>query len=145
MKKCASSISIIVILMIVLSSIIQFHHHDNKGNIVFSVSSICSNKNHKHSDIYGILAKCCHCTHHENGHKCGNNENCSAHLGDYQATKQTYLSINDIPTLLISAIIDNSHIYLPIFDSQSFKFHNTIIPIYKGIINHVGLRAPPQS
>ena len=95
--------------MIVMSSIIQFHHHDDNGNIIFAVSALCHHENndeeHEHS---GILAGCCHCEHDE--HNCGTGNECSAHLGDYQATKQTSITIDCHPTLLLFAILCESNI-----------------------------------
>ena len=140
MKKYFSSISIVVILMIVVSSIVQFHHHDVKGNIIFAVTTMCCNDaedcghNHESSN---------HCHHHKD-HECGDGEDCSAHLGDYQATKQTILSLDSYPTLLLNAITYESTpciIYID-YQKENTYIHNNS-PIKEGVRWVIGLRAPP--
>ena len=146
MKRCFSGISIIVLLMIVLSSIIQFHHHDKTGRIIFAITTICCNEtndhNHEHSEIF---LGCCHCEHHEhNNHDCGSKEDCSAHLGDFQATKQTSLIIDSHPTLLLCAIFYEPEINtLNQYYGTESCFFDTTPPITKGAISPNGLRAPP--
>ena len=142
MKRIISSISIVVMLMIVMSSIIQFHHHDDKGNIIFAVTAICCNDTEEHQDIHETT-DCNHCHHHDN-HECGDGEDCSAHLGDYQATKQTMLSLDSYPILLLSAIICESTICITNIDYQKENpntQHNS--SINEGVRLVIGLRAPP--
>lgn len=142
MKKFFSGISIIVILMIVMSSIIQFHHHDKNGNIIFAVTTITCNGNvHNHS--HSKHSNCCGCEHHHD-HDCGTGENCSAHLGDYQATKQTNLTIDDSPTILLFASITDSEIR--ILNNSEFCTYITFdknTTIVEGVTSGLSLRAPP--
>lgn len=143
MKRYFSGISIVVMLMIVLSSIIQFHHHDDKGNIIFAVSAICHNEiDHEKHNAGGILSGCCHCEHDE--HDCGSGNECSAHLGDYQATKQTSISIDNHPTLLLYAIFYEPEINtLNRYYISENSYFDVAPPIVEGVFNSVGLRAPP--
>lgn len=142
MKKSFSSISMIVILMIVMSSIIQFHHHDNNGNIIFAVTTICCDEGNSHH-YHRSHTDCCKCEHHHD-HDCGSGENCSAHLGDYQATKQTSLSINDSPTLILIATLGLSESKLSPtnFDCKQIYIHNNT-PVLDGVTSALSLRAPP--
>ena len=144
MKKYLSGISVVVILMIVLSSIIQFHHHDDNGNIIFAVSALCHHENNdeEHEHI-GILAGCCHCEHDE--HNCGTGNECSAHLGDYQATKQTSITIDSHPTLLLFAILCESNIntHHTLYTSDN-KLIDKPLKIQNGVTSSIGLRAPPH-
>ncbi len=142
MKRCFSGISIVVLLMIVMSSIIQFHHHDDKGNIIFAVTAICCNDTDEHHNNQETTG-CNHCHHHED-HKCGDGEDCSAHLGDYQATKQTVLSLDTYPTLLLSAIISESPICISNIDYQKENPNTQLnTSINEGVRWTIGLRAPP--
>lgn len=147
MKRCFSGISIIVLLMIVLSSIVQFHHHDKSGRIIFAITTICCNEtnNHNSHEHTRITLGCCHCEHHEhNNHDCGSKEDCSAHLGDFQATKQTSLIIDSHPTLLLCAIFYEPEINtLNQYYGTESCFFDTTPPITKGAISPNGLRAPP--
>lgn len=142
MKRCFSGISIVVLLMIVMSSIIQFHHHDDKGNIIFAVTAICCNYTDEHHNNQETTG-CNHCHHHED-HKCGDGEDCSAHLGDYQATKQTVLSLDTYPTLLLNAIACETAFYTNNLNSQKESQHiQSDPPINEGVRWTIGLRAPP--
>lgn len=142
MKRCFSGISIVVLLMIVISSIIQFHHHDDKGNIIFAVTAICCNDTETHHYSHESTG-CNHCHHHDD-HKCGNGEDCSAHLGDYQATKQTSISIDNHPTLLLYAIFYEPEINTLNRYYISENCHSDVAsPIVEGVLNSIGLRAPP--
>lgn len=143
MKRCFSGISIIVLLMIVLSSIIQFHHHDETGRIIFAITTICCDEtNNSNQGHIGISIGCCHCEHNE--HNCDTGEECSAHLGDFQATKQTSIAIDNSPTLLLYAIFyepENNTLNQD-YDTENSHF-DTTPPINKGVISPNGLRAPP--
>ena len=141
MKKVLSSISIVVLLMIVMSSIVQFHHHDFKGNIVFAVTTMCcDNSNEGH---HSHEKSSCHHCHHED-HECDNGEDCSAHLGDYQATKQTLLSFESYPTLLSFATICKSTIYnSKHYFCKEISHFKRSIPLIDGVSRTIGLRAPP--
>ncbi len=132
--------------MIVLSSIIQFHHHDENGRIIFAITTIScdetNNSNHEHT---GISIGCCHCEHNEhNEHNCDTGEECSAHLGDFQATKQTSITIDSHPTLLLYTVFYEHEIntHYQYFDTEKRSF-DTTPPIRKGVISPNGLRAPP--
>lgn len=139
MKKWFSGISIIVMLMIVFSSIIQFHHHDDKGNIVFAVTALCCQDAH-HQDNNS----CCHSEHKCHDNECESSDVCSAHLGDYQATKQTDFSIEEFPILLLHAILSVS-----IDSVDSFASLLQIVKIEEytasadGVYSMAALRAPP--
>ncbi len=142
MKKIISSISIVVMLMIVMSSIIQFHHHDDNGNIIFAITTMCCNNTEVHHDIHETT-DCNHC-HHDDDHECGDGEDCSAHLGDYQATKQTSIYIDNHPTLLLSTITCDSNICITNFDYQKENLYiQSDSPINEGVRLAIGLRAPP--
>lgn len=144
MKKCLSGISVVVILMIVLSSIIQFHHHDDKGDIIFAVSALCHHENnHEKHEHGGISANCCHCEHDE--HNCSAGNECSAHLGDYQATKQTSITIDSHPTLLLFAVLcePNFNIHNTLYSSEN-KLIDEALKIQSEVISSIGLRAPPH-
>ncbi len=132
--------------MIVLSSIIQFHHHDETGRIIFAITTICSHETDSHNNEHaGIILGCCHCKHHEhNSHDRDSSDDCSAHLGDFQATKQTSLIIYNHATLLLYAIFYESEVNTlsQYYDTKSYHF-DTTLPITKGVISPNGLRAPP--
>ena len=139
MKKWFSGISIIVMLMVVFSSIIQFHHHDDKGNIVFAITALCSQEAHHQEN-----SACCHCEHKCHDNQCDSSDKCSAHLGDYQATKQTDFSVDEYPTLLLHAILSES--------IQSVDFFASLLQIVElkeytsstdGVYSMAALRAPP--
>ena len=138
MKKWFSGISIIVMLMVVFSSTIQFHHHDDKGNIVFAVTALCSQEFHHQED-----SACC-CEHKCHDNQCDSSDKCSAHLGDYQATKQTDFSVDEYPTLLLHAILSESIL--------SVEFIASLLQIVEieeytasadGVYSMAALRAPP--
>lgn len=144
MKRYLSGISVVVILMIVLSSIIQFHHHDENGNIIFAVSALClHDNNHDEDEHSGTLVGCCHCEHDE--HNCGTGDECSAHLGDYQATKQTTISVDNHPTLLLFAVLCESNFNTHnAFYTLDYKPIDKTPRIQNGVITSIGLRAPPH-
>ena len=143
MKRFFSGISIIVLLMIVVSSIVQFHHHDVKGNIIFAVTTICCDDANEQIHNQDALTGCNHCHHHDD-HECGDGEDCSAHLGDYQATKQTVLSLDTYPTLLFNTIVYESTSYIVKSNSQKENLYiQGDTPINEGVRWVTGLRAPP--
>ena len=125
--------------MIVFSSVIQFHHHDEKGNIVFAVTALCGHVAH-HQDGN----TCCHSDHKCHDNDCQSSDKCSAHLGDYQATKQNDFSIEEFPTIQLHAILSVS--------IKSVDFFASVLQIIEieeyttsadGVYSMAALRAPP--
>ncbi len=140
MKYLTPVISIFVMLMVALSAVIQFHHHDDNGDIVFAVSLICFN------DIeHG------HCVHHnccsedEHSRDCEDESNCSAHIGDFQATKEISVSFQKLPVLLSWFIVGESDSCLKCVMEclQFFEKKDKILYIEDWVLNSLILRAPP--
>lgn len=150
MNKWFSSISIVVMLMVVAGSVIQFHHHDYEGNIIWGVTSLlCGSHSddacgHNHHESMEHGDHCCCCNHQ--GHSCGTGDNCTVHLGDYQIAKQTTLSPDDFPTTLFVAIFLDSVELISISDFYcNITYNNPNPHTHTGVINVASLRAPPMS
>jgi len=147
MNKWLSGISVIVLLMIVMSSIIQFHHHDDKGNIIFAVTILgCEHDHNNEHDIHCCdtdTYRHCKCDHNHCNNDCSGNK-CTAHLGDYQAVKQTNISQASFPTILFTAIINElSSILSFSIDDSTNSYIQLITHLSEGVLNASSLRAPP--
>ena len=144
MNKWVSVISTIVLLMIVTSSIIQFHHHDENGDIVFGISKVmnheCHNESHHFKRSHTHDCSHCGCNHSENDSA----ENCSAHLGDYQIAKQTFIFNGDFPIYLLNAIlIEYFNNNISATETSFNNDINYIASICDGVFKVASLRAPP--
>ena len=148
MRKWVSCISLIIIQMIVMSTIIQFHHHDTKGNIILAISVINCNNHNEHCsntttvDNHNHIHNNYTCDHNDTHKDCSGNK-CITHFDDYQIAKQTSIALECFPIILLADITQRPIIQLIACINEHLSNIYQYAPIFKGVVYVRSLRAPP--